>query len=99
MRRPLSSTALLGGADGTMTSSAQPLQILRHEVEVDEPAIRLGDLSGYRARHPPTADDGLVDAPHWTDAEAGRCQEHLVGVVGVEQVPVLLDDGVAGLAR
>ena len=47
----------------------------------------------------PAAQLHPVEAPHRADAEAGRGEEGLVGVVRVEEVDVPLVDGVAQLAR
>src|SRR5437870_7864388 len=67
----------------------EPLQVLADKIEVDDPAIRVAELPRDRPwNRGPDAD--VVHTLHRTDAEAGRSQKCLVGVVRVVEVEVLL---------
>src|SRR5260370_32647555 len=69
-------------------SSIQELEVLPDEVAADVLGIGVDQLPGDRPWCLARADGGAVEAFHWQDAEAGRGEEHLVGVGGVKQVDV-----------
>src|SRR4029453_2107098 len=77
----------------------EALQILGDEVVVDQTAVRFDDAPGDGPRDLPAAELDAVEAPDPADAEAGRREERLVGVVRVVEVDVLLVGGVAEVPR
>src|SRR5690348_7327210 len=68
--------------------SAEMLQVLRDEVEIDEADIGVDEALGDRARHGAGPDLRAVEAADRADAEAGRGDEDLVGVGGIEEIEI-----------
>src|SRR5260370_35448590 len=66
----------------------QELQVLPHEVATDALGIGVDQLPGDRTRRLAVGDRPPVEALDRQDAEAGRGQEHLLGVGRVEQVDI-----------
>src|SRR5690242_4950364 len=70
------------------TLSAQPIEILLHEIAAHCSDVGVGQALGDRTRHAAAADLAAVEAAHGGDAEAGGGQEHLFGIRRVEEIDV-----------
>src|SRR5215475_5608348 len=75
----------------------QELQILFDEVATDAFGIGVDQLPGERSRRLAVGDRSAVEALDRQDAEAGRGEEHLLGVGRIEQVDVARRAGDAEL--